>query len=51
MASSSMPSLEVPKNGILSTMGKPLKTTLPKTNMAPENRALEKEIPIGNHHF
>ena len=25
--------------------------TLPETNIAPENRALEKEIPIGNHHF
>ena len=25
--------------------------TPPKTNMEPENRPLEKEIPIGNHHF
>ena len=25
--------------------------TLPQTNIAPENRPLEKEIPIGNHHF
>ena len=25
--------------------------TLPETNMSPENRSLEKEIPIGNHHF
>ena len=25
--------------------------TLPETNIAPENRSLEKEIPIGNHHF
>ena len=25
--------------------------TLPKTNISPENRPLEKEIPIGNHHF
>ena len=25
--------------------------TLPETNMAPENDTLEKEIPIGNHHF
>jgi len=25
--------------------------TLPETNMAPENRPLEKEIPIGNHNF
>ena len=25
--------------------------TLPETNMAPENRYLEKEIPIGNHHL
>ena len=27
------------------------KTTPPKTNMEPENGPLEKEIPIGNHHF
>jgi len=25
--------------------------TLPETKIAPENRPLEKEIPIGNHHF
>ena len=25
--------------------------TLPETNIALENRPLEKEIPIGNHHF
>ena len=25
--------------------------TLLETNMAPENRPLEKDIPIGNHHF
>ena len=25
--------------------------TLPETNIAPKNRPLEKEIPIGNHHF
>ena len=25
--------------------------TLPETNIAPENRHLKKEIPIGNHHF
>ena len=25
--------------------------TLPETNIAPENRPLEKEIPNGNHHF
>ena len=25
--------------------------TVPKTNIAPENRPLEKEIPIENHHF
>ena len=24
---------------------------LPETNIAPENRPLEKEIPIGNRHF
>jgi len=23
----------------------------PETNIAPENRPLEKEIPVGNHHF
>ena len=28
-----------------------LANTLPETNIAPENRPLEKEIPIGNHHF
>ena len=27
------------------------KVTLPETKIAPENRVLEKEIPIGNHHF
>ena len=26
-------------------------TTPPKTNMEPENGPLEKEIPVGNHHF
>ena len=25
--------------------------TLPDFNIAPENRPLEKENPIGNHHF
>ena len=25
--------------------------TLPETNTVPENRPLEKEIPIENHHF
>ena len=25
--------------------------TLPETNTSTENRPLEKEIPIGNHHF
>ena len=25
--------------------------TLPETNIAPENRPVEKEIPIENHHF
>ena len=25
--------------------------TLPETNIAPENRCLEKEIPIGNSYF
>ena len=28
-----------------------LRLTLPETNIAPENRPLEKEIPIGNHHI
>ena len=27
------------------------KHTLPETNMAPENRPVEKEIPVGTHHF
>ena len=27
-----------------------LKNTLPETNIAPDNRPLEKEIPIRNHH-
>ena len=27
------------------------KDTLPETHVAPESRSLEKEIPIGNHHF
>ena len=26
-------------------------STLPETNIAAENRPLEKEIPIGNYHF
>jgi len=26
-------------------------STLPETNMAPENNPLEKEIPIGKHHI
>jgi len=26
-------------------------STLLETNIAPENTPLEKEIPIGNHHF
>ena len=25
--------------------------TPPKFNMEPENQPLEKEVPIGNHHF
>ena len=29
----------------------PLEITIPETNIAPENRPLEKEIPIGNYHF
>ena len=28
-----------------------LEDTLPETNIEPEKRPLEKEIPIGNHHF
>ena len=27
------------------------RVTLPETNIAPENRPLEKEIPIGKHYF
>jgi len=30
---------------------KKTKNTLLETNIAPENRPLEKEIPIGNHHL
>ena len=33
--------------GLLTVIG----NTLPETNMAPENNPLEKDIPIGNHHF
>ena len=33
------------ENGCISNV------TPPKTNMEPENGPLEKEIPIGNHHF
>ena len=29
----------------------PTRSTPPKTNMAPENGPLEKEIPIGNLYF
>ena len=36
--------VEVPILGMLDI-------TPPKTNMEPENEPLEKEIPIGNHHF
>ena len=32
-------------------MGISKSTTLPKTNIAPENRFLEKEIPTENHQF
>ena len=35
---------EVPKVFIYN-----INITLPKTNIAPENKPLEKEIPIGNH--
>ena len=28
-----------------------MECNLPETDMAPENNPLEKEIPIGNHHF
>ena len=28
-----------------------LRITHPETNIATENRPLEKDIPIGNHHF
>ncbi len=28
-----------------------MRDTIPETNISPENRPLEKEIPIGNHHF
>ena len=42
-----------PPNGGL-VRGIPLisgKSTPPETNMAPKNRYLEKEFPIGNHHL
>ena len=42
------------KNGKWSTVTPPQnkQTNIsPETNIAPENRPLEKEIPIGNHHF
>ena len=35
----------------LKATSKKKKDTPPKTNMEPENGPLEKEIPIGNHHF
>ena len=44
----------VPENKPFDPKGKdhlPTAYTLPETNMAPENAPLEKEIPIGNHHF
>jgi len=31
--------------------GEAKRATLPETNIAPENRPLEKDIPIGNHQF
>ena len=31
--------------------GMEVSLTPPKINMEPENQPLEKEIPIGNHHF
>ena len=33
------------------SISKIFESTPPKTNIAPENRPLEKGIPIGNHHF
>ena len=33
----------------LEVQGESWWVTLPETNIAPENRPLEKEIPIGNH--
>ena len=38
-------------NSGLSVFFQVTKVTLPETKIAPENRVLEKEIPIGNHHF
>ena len=37
------------RSGVVMSMFFPF--TLPKTNIAPENGALEKEIPFGNHPF
>ena len=36
---------------LLLVSGRVRTVTLPETNISPENRLLEKEIPIGNHHF
>ena len=43
--------LDTRPNSIFSGGCKTLDDTPPKTNMEPENGPLEKEIPIGNHHF
>ena len=40
-----------PSSGWLSHPLSHFLDTLPETNIAPENRPLEKEILIGNHHF
>ena len=43
-------SFQICQNG-LDSLDVDVGSTLPETNIAPENRPLEKEIPIGNHHF
>ena len=43
--------IEVLRRGCGRCGGEAVGVTLPETNIAHENRPLEKEIPIGNHHF
>ena len=43
--------IEVLRQGCGRCGGEAVGVTLPETNIAHENRPLQKEIPIGNHHF